>query len=1155
MGAVDRAEVGKVKPAAIDTVLQAALDGLSIRLAVIDGSGCVVAVNAAWRNADATGGGDWESCGVGASYLDRCEAATGEGAAAARALASGIREVASGRRTEFGLEYAGGSADEARYFEVRVARMQGVAGHLVVTHEETSGRKRAECELRSRALQQQIVADLGQRAMAGATAETLLDEGAFLAAQALDAEYGAVFELLPKDQGLLMRVGSGWQDGCVGHVVVSAGRETQIGYTLVTSEPVIVDDRDAERFAEPACFRDHGIVGGISAVILGDQRPFGVLSVHTARKHHFGIDELHFLQTVANKLAVVLARRRAELALDTSERRFRALIENSLDAVALLDENGTIFYASPATTRVLGWPAHELVGRAGMDLVHSDDHAGAADSFLRTVKSGMSTNQCRIRHKDGSWRWVESVSRNWLADPNVGAIVTNFRDVTERRAAEEARRASEERYRTLVQGLDAIVWEADTATRQLSFVSEGVMSIAGYSSERWRNDSNGWAECIHPGDRAATLAFYQAAVASKEADHSVEYRLIAADGRVLWLRDRFHVVRDADGQARRLRGVMVETTARKLREEQVSVLLEMAQDISGTLELSDLLDRVHKRTARSVGCSAVVTYRWDAGRHRFSPAGFSGISPELVPDAGLLEFDPPDALLDLVSTGQTLVLNQTVDLSWMPAERLADVRTDALVAAPLLTRGRLLGLLVGTRSGTDQPFRTAEIDLLNGIAWQLGVAIETADLYQTQQEEAQVSGALARVGRELISRLDQPDLLECLCRLITEALGCDFSYTLLYRPEDDVYVAAAACGHSEEEWESVRSLKVPAAMLTSLLKRLGKHEAVTISGTGRPKHPLDILAAEHHVTRALHVAIRRGADIIGVVAVGYRGRPGSFSPHQERIAVGVAQLASMALDHTRLVAELERANQLKADFVATMSHELRTPLHIIMGYHDLLVDQLFGTMTPEQLDVMGRIQQSAQGLLELVDATLDVGRLDSGRVRVDAQDVNMMDLIDAVRLEVAGATKKPEVGFHCEVDPALPILRTDPLKLKVILKNIIGNALKFTEEGCVSVRVVPNDHGVEIEVSDTGIGIRHDLRSAIFDPFRQGDSSITRRYGGVGLGLYLVRRLLDVLGGRIEFESEVGKGSTFRIWLPCVSVVPYPAMRPGTAMGLASRLN
>ncbi|MCC6850151.1 MAG: PAS domain S-box protein [Deltaproteobacteria bacterium] len=221
----------------------------------------------------------------------------------------------------------------------------------------------------------------------------------------------------------------------------------------------------------------------------------------------------------------------------------------------------------------------------------------------------------------------------------------------------------------------------------------------------------------------------------------------------------------------------------------------------------------------------------------------------------------------------------------------------------------------------------------------------------------------------------------------------------------------------------------------------------------------------------------------------------------------------------------------KSEFVATMSHELRTPLNVILGYVDILRDAGMGPVNDEQHQTLGRVHESALQLLELIDATLAIGRLDAGRevVRLEPVDVG------ALFAEVA-ASLAPLVPAGVTLRTAHDLgdrrPRLDRVKLATIVRNLLGNALKFTDSGVVEVAMRAAGTDVVLEVRDTGIGMRSDELPLIFEMFRQGDGSSTRRYGGVGLGLHIVKRFTDLLGGTIGVASEPGLGTTFTVRLP-----------------------
>jgi signal transduction histidine kinase len=237
----------------------------------------------------------------------------------------------------------------------------------------------------------------------------------------------------------------------------------------------------------------------------------------------------------------------------------------------------------------------------------------------------------------------------------------------------------------------------------------------------------------------------------------------------------------------------------------------------------------------------------------------------------------------------------------------------------------------------------------------------------------------------------------------------------------------------------------------------------------------------------------------------------------------------------------ETAERVKSEFIATLSHELRTPLSVVLGYTDLLLEGEFGAVTTEQQEVLRRVEQNARELLDLISALLDLSRLDAGRLPVEFKEVGIPELLKVVERETQGLLNQSRVALVWQVEGNLPPVRTDAGKLKMVIKNLIGNALKFTKEGSIIVGTQRHAEGIEIRVADTGIGIPKEALPVIFEPFQQLDPSSAQ---GTGLGLHIVKRLLELLGGTITVNSEVGRGSTFCVWVPTQEGPPSPAGDP-----------
>jgi signal transduction histidine kinase len=249
-------------------------------------------------------------------------------------------------------------------------------------------------------------------------------------------------------------------------------------------------------------------------------------------------------------------------------------------------------------------------------------------------------------------------------------------------------------------------------------------------------------------------------------------------------------------------------------------------------------------------------------------------------------------------------------------------------------------------------------------------------------------------------------------------------------------------------------------------------------------------------------------------------------------------LAALALDNAQLVAELEQSNAIKTYFAATMSHEIRNTVFAIGGLSEMLTEALQRPDGAEPARLARGIGERARESLQLIQAALEVTRSEVRPAQADEREVLLADLVEQVHRELDLLRDGRALAFEWHVAPEVPALRTDAVKLRMVLKNLVGNALKFTERG--AVRVVAERAGacVRLTVSDTGIGIPAEELPHLFEPFRQAHGQVSRRAGGAGLGLYIVRRLIDLLGATIAVESAPGQGTSFAIELP---LQPPPA--------------
>ena len=397
------------------------------------------------------------------------------------------------------------------------------------------------------------------------------------------------------------------------------------------------------------------------------------------------------------------------------------------------------------------------------------------------------------------------------------------------------------------------------------------------------------------------------------------------------------------------------------------------------------------------------------------------------------------------------------------------------------------------------------------------------------RDEAETATALVRVSETLNAHLHDPEMLASVAQLGAEVLGTDWCTIFIWDEQREAFRFHAHAGMRDEvaaELHEIDFTRTSLPLVSALRPGVLIEMPNAVFETLIPPH----LLQRWGVASMLVAPISRRDEVIGTLSFGYHTRTGGFSERQHRLALGSAHAAAIALENARLIADLQAASRLKSNFVATMSHELRTPLNVVTGYADLLAEGTFGPLSSEQRDTVTRIHQSALELLELVNATLDLGRLESGREPVHLIPFEVDALLAELDREMS-AVVPPHVSLTWESRTGAAPVVTDRGKVKTILKNLVGNALKVTPKGSVTVTASATGETLSFTVADTGIGIAAADVPAIFEMFRQLDGSSTRRFGGVGLGLHIVRRLVDLLGGGVTVDSTPGVGSTFHVTL------------------------
>jgi signal transduction histidine kinase len=409
--------------------------------------------------------------------------------------------------------------------------------------------------------------------------------------------------------------------------------------------------------------------------------------------------------------------------------------------------------------------------------------------------------------------------------------------------------------------------------------------------------------------------------------------------------------------------------------------------------------------------------------------------------------------------------------------------------------------------------------------------------------------ALGEVGQAVSSTLDLQTVLSTIVRHAVQLSGTDCGIIYEYdEPTKEFHLRASY----QMEQELVQAYQA-----TPL--RLGQGATGRAAQTKVPVQIADLLQEQELATRGMRpilarlgyrsilaVPLLREERIMGALTV-WRKEAGNFSPEIVNLLQTFATQSALAIQNARLFREIEdksrqieAANRHKSEFLANMSHELRTPLNAIIGFSEVLRERMFGELNEKQAEYTEDILSSGRHLLSLINEILDLSKVEAGRMELEVAAFDLPLAIENARTFVRERATKHGITLDLDVDRRLGDYVGDERKIKQVLLNLLSNAVKFTPEGGrIGINARQTNGAVEISVSDTGIGITPEDQATIFEEFRQVGGDYAHKKEGTGLGLTLAKKFVELHGGKIWVESEVGKGSTFTFTLP-IGPHPFP---------------
>ena len=889
-------------------------------------------------------------------------------------------------------------------------------------------------------------------------------------------------------------------------------------------------------------------------------------------------------------IALTARRESAERSAEDARQRLQAVLDGASAVVYCRDLDGRITLINRRYEELFHVTREGVIGKRSHDIFP----AALADRFrandLAALAAGRPVEfEEIVHHDDGAHTYISLKFPLRDAGGAVTGVCGISTDITERKRAQRA--ADEQREWlnvTLASIGDAVI--ATDMNARVTFMNAVAEKLTGWTAadaagtpltdvfrivdESTRQPRESPVEKVRREGTVVGLT-----------NHTV---LLARDGREVAIDDSGAPIRDADGAIIGVVLVFREITERRRLESERAQLLELERSARAVAQAAQ------ERATFIARASTVLASSLDYGTTLAAVARL--IVPELA-DACFVDLLEEDGTLRRVTVahvdpsleilarnfterqasdldarhplGEVLRTGEAVRYTELPdsllatlapdAERLDPIRAlrlSSLMIVPLSARGRALGALWLVSQAKERQYGAADLDLAEDLARRIAAAVDNALLYREAErrrleaEAAQRRFAfMAEASTALSSSLDYETTLQSVARLAVPFLA---DWCAIEMVQTDGTLVRAATAHAEPATDALalellgRSSAEPdASHGIAAVVRSGKSEfrpAIEAIELAREAADPDQRRRIQSlgVVSYMCVPIATAAGSIGAIALAHGPSRRRYGLDDLRLAEAVARRTATAIDNARLFRHAQEANRAKDEFLATLSHELRTPLHAMLGWTGMLRR---GTIdAAERNRAIEVIERNTRLQAQLIEDLLDVSRIVTGKLRLDVRPVELPPIIeaalDAVRVAAAAKAIQIETALDSDVGP----VSGDPDRLQQVVWNLLSNAIKFTpRDGRVSVRLDTVAGHARIRVSDTGAGISPAFLPHLFERFRQADSTATRAHGGLGIGLALVRHLVELHGGRVRAESEgEGHGATFTVELPLLAVTTTP---------------
>ena len=820
--------------------------------------------------------------------------------------------------------------------------------------------------------------------------------------------------------------------------------------------------------------------------------------------------------------AIAIERKRDEDALRSNEERLRATFEQATIGITVADMSARVVEMNPKYCEILRYPPEQLRTLTFRDLTHPDDLAETEANLSKLQRGDVPdyTMEKRYVRGDGSPVWCR-VRVSVLRDPEGRAwrYLGVVEDITERRATEEALRRSEQFNRSVIASsrdciktltLDGVlVWISDAGRRALCI--DDPSTVIGKS----------WIDFWTGDDRDAARRAVEAAAAGGSGSFIGRFPM---EGRLRWWDVLVTPIRDANDRPESLLAVSRDVT------ERIEADMQLREREAELRQLANLIPQL-AWMAGPEGDIFWYNERWFE---------YTGTTFEQMQGWGWQSVHDPQVLPQVLERWKhSIATGEPFEMEFPLKGRDGGFRWFLTRVNPMRDAAGRVVRWFGTNTDVEQVKR----------------------IQHALQEETRMLELLNRTGTALSGNLDLQTLLQSITDSATQLSGAQFG-AFFYNVIDasgEAYMLYTLSGAPREAFEK---LGYPRA--TPVFGPTFRGEGIVRSDdvTKDPRYgkwdPHRGMPKGHLPVRSYLAVpvVSRSGEVIGGLFFGHPA-VGVFTERSERMIEAVAAQAAVAVDNARLYdaaqraaeerkllleserharAAAEHASRMKDEFLATLSHELRTPLGAILGWSHLL--RMRSGEDAEVRRGLETIERNARTQTQLIDDLLDMSRITSGKLRLDVQQLRPATFVEAALETVRPAAEAKNIRLERVLDPQAGPVMGDPARLQQVVWNLLNNAIKFTpKDGKVHVSLARVNSHVEITVTDSGAGIDPEFLPHVFERFRQADASTTRKFGGLGLGLSIVKHLVELHGGTVHAYSKGrDQGARFAVHLPVVAM-------------------